>query len=75
MVQGGGWTVSGNAVSAALGTRWPRLLVRTESREAFRAALGESDCVATATVRHGHDPAVTDTVVGLYCADLTAIMR
>ena len=50
------------------------LLVRAESREAFRAALGEPDSVQTETVPNRHDPAVTDTVVALYYADLTAIV-
>lgn len=50
------------------------LLVRAESRQAFRAALGEPDSVRTETVPNRHDPAVTDTVVALYYADLTAIV-
>ena len=50
------------------------LLVQAESREAFRAALGEPDSVITATVPNRHDPAITDTVVALYYADLSAII-
>ena len=50
------------------------LLVQGESREAFRAALGEPDSVRTETVPNRHDPAITDTVVALYYADLTAII-
>lgn len=50
------------------------LLVQAESREAFRAALGEPDSVATVTVPNRHDPAVVDTVVALYYTDLTAIV-
>ena len=50
------------------------LFVQSGSREAFRAALGEPDSVRTETVPNRHDPAITDTVVALYYADLTAII-
>lgn len=50
------------------------LLVQAESREAFRAALGEPDSVRMETVPNRHDPAVVDTVVALYYTDLTAIV-
>ncbi|HEX7118179.1 MAG TPA: hypothetical protein VF212_05295, partial [Longimicrobiales bacterium] len=50
------------------------LLVRAESRQAFRAALGEPDSVVRATVPNRHDPSVTDTVVALHFAELSAVL-
>lgn len=50
------------------------LLIPADSRQTFRATLGEPDSVVTALVTNRHDPSVTDTVVALYFAELSAVI-
>lgn len=50
------------------------LLVRAESREEFVAALGEPDSVTTVTWPNRHDGTITDTIVALHFAELSAVL-
>lgn len=50
------------------------LLVRANSREGFVAALGEPDSVKTVTWPNRHDATVTDTIVALHFAELSAVL-